>query len=65
MPLSKARDRERKRLIRLEKAILSPQELKAIQSMSREEAKKIVLAGFGRRPDLPSGKDFVDEVRGH
>ena len=33
--------------------------------MTREEASEIVKGAFGSRPDLPSGKDFVDEVRGH
>ena len=34
MPLSKARDRERKRLIRLHKAISPPQESKPVQPSS-------------------------------
>ena len=33
--------------------------------MTKEEASEIVKGAFGSRPDLPSGKDFVDEVRGH
>ena len=31
--------------------------------MTLEEASEIVKNAFGRRPDLPSGKDFVDEIR--
>ncbi len=31
--------------------------------MSKEEASEIVKGAFGSSPDLPSGKDFVDEVR--
>ncbi len=30
-----------------------------------EEAAKIVKAAAGRRPDFPTGKDYVDSVRGH
>jgi len=30
-----------------------------------EKASEIVKNAFGRRPDFPSGKDYVDEVRGH
>ena len=32
-------------------------------AMSKEEAAKIIDAGFGSRPDLPTGTGFVDEVR--
>lgn len=35
------------------------------KKMSREEASEIVKNAFGRRPDFPSGKEYVDEVRGH
>ena len=28
-------------------------------------ASEIVKKAFGRRPDFPSGKEYVDEVRGH
>jgi len=31
--------------------------------MTREEAAEIVRKAAGRRPDFPSGKDFLDEVR--
>jgi len=34
-----------------------------IPKMTREEAGKIVLGAFGRRPDLPTGEEFVDEIR--
>lgn len=30
-----------------------------------EKASEIVKNAFGRRPDFPSGKDYVDGVRGH
>ena len=35
--------------------------------MSKEidKASEIVRNAAGRRPDFPSGKDYVDEVRGH
>ena len=42
--------------------ILIPIIRKAVEA---EEASEIVRGAFGRRPDLPSGKDYVDEVRGH
>ena len=32
-------------------------------AMSKEEAAKIIDAGFGSRPDLPTGTEFVDEIR--
>ena len=32
---------------------------------AKEKASGIVKRGFGSRPDFPSGKDYVDEVRGH
>ena len=31
--------------------------------LTREEAAEIVCLAFGRRPDLPPGKEFVEEVR--
>ena len=31
---------------------------------TREEAIKIVEAGIGKRPDLPSGADYVDQIWG-
>lgn len=31
--------------------------------LTREEADEIVRLAFGRRPDLPSGKEFVEEIR--
>lgn len=31
--------------------------------LTREEADEIVRLAFGRRPDLPSGKEFIEEVR--
>jgi len=31
--------------------------------LTQEEAKEIVRLAFGRRPDLPAGKKFVEEVR--
>jgi len=32
-------------------------------SLTREEAKEIIRLAAGRRPDLPTGKEFVREVR--
>ena len=34
-----------------------------LTNMSREEAIAIVQAGIGKRPDLPSGDDYVDSIR--
>ena len=36
-----------------------------IPEMTKEQAAKIVESAAGSRPDLPSGKDYVDEVRNH
>ena len=33
--------------------------------MREEEASEIVKGAFGSRPDFPSGKEYVDELRGH
>ena len=65
MPLSKARDKDRKKKERDKIRLEGKKNTGFVQPMSREEAGRIVLAAFGRRPDLPSGKDYVDEVRGH
>ena len=32
-------------------------------TFAREEAMRIVEEGIGKRPDLPSGKEYVDSVR--
>ncbi len=37
----------------------------ANKELAELEAQLIVMGMAGRRPDLPDGKDFVDEVRGH
>ena len=43
----------------------STQLLRVLAEVERLKASEIVRDACGSRPDLMSGKDYVDEVRGH
>lgn len=47
--------------LKLKKLLAEP--LGSPVELTREEADQIVWLAFGRRPDLPPGKQFVEEVR--
>ena len=54
---------ERQQLIKLQDIAKQALASTAEGAMSKEEAAKIIDAGFGSRPDLPTGTEFVDEIR--
>lgn len=47
---------------KLRKLVAEP--IGAPVELTMEEADEIVRLAFGRRPDLPAGKDWIKEVRG-
>ena len=47
---------------KLKKLLVEP--MGAPIELTMEEANEVARLAFGRRPDLPSGKEFVKEVRG-
>lgn len=57
--MNKKRNRDRMRESRLYIGELGD----PMPPISKELADKVVRLAAGRRPDLPSGKDYVDEVR--